>query len=967
MEKLIEGTVLAVGSHTATIVKYLSEGGFSHIYEVTIDPKEDDSEIACLKRVIVQDKNGLTLLRKEVDVMKTLSQGKHIVKYYDSHAERLADGTYQVLVLMELCPNKSLLDYMNSKIKTMLTEEEILKIMNDISLGIYDMHALKLIHRDIKIENVLIDANHVFKLCDFGSTSTPMLPPKDQREFQLLSHDILYQTTPQYRAPEMIDLYRGFAIDEKADIWALGCFLYKLCYYTTPFEKNGDIAILHASFQFPQAPSFSGDLKNLMIIMLQESPVFRPNIVQVIMLITKMLKSEPTGTEDFYNAGPYNFQALHEYQRQKQQELLKQQNYYFQQQQAQKKIASQGSSLPTHTSSLSLHEQELEKRNSRYSVHSNDSLRPLHGSIKLLKSSEGRSRHQSAERSHSRHQSTEGPIEVKEEITNNSDDASFSDFDQLENVEERYPSLDELVIGSAPDHEDSTTTRHSYSHSDLEEKSQRQAQQHLARKSFESTEYEKKETWEKLQSTIDAEAQKLADDIFSESQPKVEDRNKFQADTHQQIASDKYQNPEKFQQNKVEFDKYQQSAAEKYHDTADKYLQGNIDKYQTTTDQFQNNVDKYPPTTEKSLNNVDPQYKPGKPYEPKTNNLRPTTGVHVNLNSHSKLPILDATRDEFSVDKSTEDSDRIPTSDSEDIFEINRSKSLDIQNAFPNSSDFTLAKSLPATLNPGLEPVPVVAPQNVLDISSQLGSSNYPQSNVHIAPAYIPSHGQIPGHIASVQGQPPSSGIQSSVQAINSNPFPLKPAEIKSTIPQVEERKNANPWGDYRAPSTTSTPLTKPSTSTYKQSEIPAIQLQDHLSALNLNDGLISIEPNLIDLEVGLESSSSSSATPILLPKTHIKKNIDIGSQTSLLDLNEESEAPKKRIASIQIPSNISFQEEVVDFASDDENPENSSKMSRLSIRHSLKKPKSRQSGEQKRSDSSSSDKKRLSFFGGTN
>ena len=208
-----------------TLVKYLLEGGFAHIYKVTMEPKEDDNDVACLKRVIVPDKKGLDQLRKEVDVMKQLRHSRCIVRYYDSHAERMELGAYQVLVLMELCPNKSLLDYMNSKIKTKLTELEILTIMLDISIGVYEMHRLKMIHRDIKIENVLIDGNNRFKLCDFGSTLTPLRPPQSVEEFQALQHDITYQTTPQYRAPEMIDLYRGFPIDEKADIWALGCFL----------------------------------------------------------------------------------------------------------------------------------------------------------------------------------------------------------------------------------------------------------------------------------------------------------------------------------------------------------------------------------------------------------------------------------------------------------------------------------------------------------------------------------------------------------------------------------------------------------------------------------------------------------------------------------------------------------------------------------------------------------------------
>ncbi|KAI5292006.1 hypothetical protein KEM52_006688 [Ascosphaera acerosa] len=86
----------------------------------------------------------------------------------------------------------------------------------------------------------------------------------------------------QYRSPEMVDFYRGDAIDEKSDIWALGVFLYKLCYYTTPFEDVGQAAILKASFKFPAYPPFSDRLKLLVAEMLQADPGRRPDIYRVL-------------------------------------------------------------------------------------------------------------------------------------------------------------------------------------------------------------------------------------------------------------------------------------------------------------------------------------------------------------------------------------------------------------------------------------------------------------------------------------------------------------------------------------------------------------------------------------------------------------------------------------------------------------------------------------------------------------
>ncbi|KAI0462476.1 hypothetical protein LJB42_003970 [Komagataella kurtzmanii] len=316
LEKLEPGTELIVGSHKVTVIQFISEGGFAHIYKVRVSASEHNSDIACLKRVIVPDKDGLHQLRSEVDVMKRLSGCSQVVRYYDSHASHLPGSaqSYEVLVLMELCENKSLLDYMNSHLETKLTEPKILKIMLDICLGVLYMHQLKLIHRDIKIENVLIDSKYNFKLCDFGSTCPVLRAPKTFQEFHYLSHDILRQTTPQYRSPEMVDLYKGLPINEKSDIWALGIFLYKLCYYTTPFEKTGELAILHSAYQFPHESRYSSKLKRLIVIMLQEDPALRPNSYQLTSLVIQLLGTysdiKLDRVFDFYQEGEYDFKKL---------------------------------------------------------------------------------------------------------------------------------------------------------------------------------------------------------------------------------------------------------------------------------------------------------------------------------------------------------------------------------------------------------------------------------------------------------------------------------------------------------------------------------------------------------------------------------------------------------------------------------------------------------------------------------
>jgi AP2-associated kinase len=283
----LPGTKVQVGTHRVVIDRYLSEGGFAHVYVVTLPRPVDGNEKAVLKRVAVPDKEHLANMRTEVETMKRLRGHNKIVKYIDSHASQLKGGGYEVFLLMEFCQGGGLIDFMNTRLQNRLTEPEILKIFTDIAEGVAAMHYLKpvLLHRDLKVENVLIATSgtkKTFKLCDFGSAAQPQPAATSAAEARVIEDDIQRHTTMQYRSPEMIDVYRKIPIDEKSDIWALGVFLYKLCYYTTPFEEVGQSAILNAKFKYPAYPRFSDQLKLLIATMLRERSADRPNIYQVL-------------------------------------------------------------------------------------------------------------------------------------------------------------------------------------------------------------------------------------------------------------------------------------------------------------------------------------------------------------------------------------------------------------------------------------------------------------------------------------------------------------------------------------------------------------------------------------------------------------------------------------------------------------------------------------------------------------
>ena len=298
------GTKVQVGSLRVIIEKYLSEGGFAHVYVVRLPKPIDGEERAVLKRVAVPDKEHLANMRTEVDTMKRLRGQKPIVRYMDSHASQLKGGGYEVFLLMEFCQGGGLIDFMNTRLQNRLKEPEILKIFSDVAEGVACMHYLKppLLHRDLKVENVLIstsEGRRTFKVCDFGSAAPPRPAATTAAEGRLIEDDIQRHTTLQYRSPEMIDVYRKQPIDEKSDIWALGVLLYKICYYTTPFEELGQMAILNARFKYPAHPVFSDGLKLMIASMLREQPTSRPNIYQVLSKACSM-QGKPCPIKDIY-------------------------------------------------------------------------------------------------------------------------------------------------------------------------------------------------------------------------------------------------------------------------------------------------------------------------------------------------------------------------------------------------------------------------------------------------------------------------------------------------------------------------------------------------------------------------------------------------------------------------------------------------------------------------------------------
>lgn len=97
----------------------------------------------------------------------------------------------------------------------------------------------------------------------------------------MVEEEIKKYTTLSYRSPEMVDLYTlAQSITTKSDIWALGCFLYKLCFFTLPFGES-TLAIQNGNFTIPDNSKYTRTMHQLIRFMLEPDCDKRPNIFQV--------------------------------------------------------------------------------------------------------------------------------------------------------------------------------------------------------------------------------------------------------------------------------------------------------------------------------------------------------------------------------------------------------------------------------------------------------------------------------------------------------------------------------------------------------------------------------------------------------------------------------------------------------------------------------------------------------------
>ena len=243
--------------------KKIGGGGFGEVYEfIELDSNKKRAVKIISNSRIDNDPQSNTAYNNEYK-FNTCLDFKYLCKCFSTFKDN--QNAYFIL---DYQPNKTLSELLA---KRHLTEIEIKHYGFELLLAIEYLHKRNIIHRDIKLSNVLLSEKMEVRLCDFGLA---------------IDNGIEYQKnicgTPNYIAPELLNHKNGLKYSFEVDIWAFAVLLYTLFFNKTPFEEKAKgktkYNIQNIIYTFPKEVPICKEAKDLISSILVKNPNERPKI-----------------------------------------------------------------------------------------------------------------------------------------------------------------------------------------------------------------------------------------------------------------------------------------------------------------------------------------------------------------------------------------------------------------------------------------------------------------------------------------------------------------------------------------------------------------------------------------------------------------------------------------------------------------------------------------------------------------
>ena len=240
------------------IIEQVGAGGMADVYKAKDQKLNRFVAVKVMKREFSEDKTFVTKFREEAQSAAGFTH-PNIVSVYDVEE---ADGLYYIV--MELVEGITLKQYIERKGK--LPVREVISIAVQVSMGLEAAHNNKIIHRDIKPQNIIISKEGKAKLADFGIAKAATSEAVKENAVMGSIH---------YTSPEQA---RGDASDEKSDIYSLGITIYEMLTGKVPFDGDTtvSVALQHIKEKAPSLrennPEISEELDAIVLKCIEKNP-----------------------------------------------------------------------------------------------------------------------------------------------------------------------------------------------------------------------------------------------------------------------------------------------------------------------------------------------------------------------------------------------------------------------------------------------------------------------------------------------------------------------------------------------------------------------------------------------------------------------------------------------------------------------------------------------------------------------
>lgn len=269
------------------IIKLFAKGGFSQIFLVE---ELKSKQRYAMKQIDCHSEVDIYRVRREIDVHQRFGSHPNIL-WLEGFAQDETPNGYRFSLIFNFYKRGSLQDELSRRRPSsdFIDEACVIRTFSEIVSAVSLLHSSfpPIAHRDLKPGNVLLTDDDRPILMDFGSSCDCPILITDGKQSRLQLDEAGELCSMPYRAPELFVCEVGSKIDQSIDIWALGCLLYALCFFRSPFDdiyEKGDsiaLAVQSARINITENHPYSPKLINMIRAMIQVEPKERPTIYAV--------------------------------------------------------------------------------------------------------------------------------------------------------------------------------------------------------------------------------------------------------------------------------------------------------------------------------------------------------------------------------------------------------------------------------------------------------------------------------------------------------------------------------------------------------------------------------------------------------------------------------------------------------------------------------------------------------------